>query len=90
MFVEFYSDLFFVKEIYTKKILMQGQAKRDLYRLIGSVSALNSFGVPSTRVASLGEWHSHLSHHCFSTASHIVNKHGLGVASKDKLFCEHC
>jgi hypothetical protein len=89
--MEFHPSFFNVKDLDSRKLLVQGASKDGLYPFpVSSNTNPPRFALLGER-ASLQQWHSRLGHPAFRLVSHIISKFGLPVfKNKSELFCSAC
>ena len=90
-FMEFHPSLFNVKDLDSRKLLVQGMSKDGLYPFpVSSNKHSPCFALLGER-ASLQHWHSILGHLAFCLVSHIVSRFGLPIfKNKSELSCSAC
>jgi hypothetical protein len=91
-FMEFHPSLFRVKDLASRRLLLQGPSKHGLYPF-PSLSNKRSFSPRALigKRTSFTNWHSRLGHPAFRIVSSIISRFGLPiVANKNEPACSAC
>ncbi|GKC14417.1 retrotransposon protein, putative, ty1-copia subclass, partial [Tanacetum coccineum] len=92
VFIELYPNVFFVKDIATKKTLLLGRSKRGLYPIPISHSRrfLQHTGLSSVNVSS-SQWHQHFGHPTSTVVKTILDSNKLGCSfHNESVACDAC
>ena len=89
---EFHPSLFRVKDLATRRLLLQGSSKHGLYPFPPlSTKRLSSPCALIGERTSFTNWHSRLGHPAFRIVSQVISRFGLPtIASKSKPACSTC
>ena len=89
---EFHPSLFRVKDLATRRLLLQGPSKHGLYPFPPlSTKRLSSPRALLGKRTSFTNWHSRLGHPAFRIVSQVISRFGLPtIATKSKPACSTC
>jgi hypothetical protein len=90
--IEFHPSLFHVKDLATRRLLLQGPSKHGLYPFPPlSTKRLSSPHALLGERTSFTNWHSRLGHPAFRIVSQVISRFGLPtIATKSELACSAC
>ena len=80
-FVEFHPTCFFVKDLYSRTLLLQGLSRNRLYQWPSSKSTSNKQVAYFGEKAPMVDWHCWLGHHAPPIARRVVHSNKLPVSS---------
>jgi histone deacetylase 1/2 len=91
-FMETYPHVFFIKDLATRKLLLQGRCRGGLYPLPSSHSTSMNKQAHSVVKPSTARWHHRLGHPSFAVVNRVISQNNLPVIpdSSQASVCDAC
>lgn len=91
-FMETYPHVFFIKDLATRKLLLQGRCRGGLYPLPSSYSTSLNKQAHSVVKPSAARWHHRLGHPSFAVVNRVISQNNLPIIpdSSQASVCDAC